>query len=177
MDRDPVLNVDWTFGHRVLGGDNLREVTRRGERTHLKLIGKLTMTPDTTVADIEGAVEAVWVLGSIEASPEVRDALLARRRWKRSGKGRRNPTTRFLHGEVTTDGLTTDQTVGLVWFDRYELQKLAESGLRVDITVQGILVFAPDATVDLVTTVFKRVKVRGLLFGPPAVRAAIRQLG
>ena len=92
------------------------------------------------------------------------------------GPRRRDRTTRFKHQELTVDGLTTDHSIGKVWFDRYELEKRAEGGFRVDITVLGVLIFAPDVTVDLVNKVFKRVKLKGPLFGPPAVRAAVRAL-
>lgn len=171
------VEVYWCVGHQVLDGSYLRERTRAGTRLHIKTVGKLTMLPDTAVGDIEDTVDAVWVLGRISAPPDVRRALQARRRWKVStGPRRRDRTVRIRHQETTTNGLTTDHSLGRVWFDRFELQKRAEAGRRVDLTVRGVLWFAPDVTVALVNQVFARVKLHGLVFGPPAVRAAVRAL-
>lgn len=172
-----VLDLHWAIGHQVVSGPYLREVCRRGERIHLKTVGKLTVLPNATAADILETVDGFWLFGLLDAPPEVRKALKSRRRWKPPQAARRNKTARVVHHEITRDGVTTDRSVGRVWFDRYELEKRLESGQKLDISVDGILSFASDVSAELVSLLFQRIRVRGLVLGAPPVRAAVRRLG
>ena len=170
------VEVQWTFGVRVWGASNLHEVRDRGERVHLKAVGKFIWTPETTAEDIEETVAGWWLLGSLDASPGVREALRARRRWKVEGAASRKGSSRIFHQESTKDGRTTDLSVGRAWFDRLDLETRRGAGTRVDITVYGTLEFAADVSPDLVTSVFDRIKVRGRVRATPAVRAEVRRL-
>lgn len=168
-----MLDVHWCVGHQRLGGRYFRDLRERGERIHIKTIGRLTILDDTTIDDVRDVVDAVWYAGRFHAPAEVKNFLLSRRRWRASRPAHRDWTTR-VHHQVRRTGLTTtDRSVGLVWYDAYELKKRHALGAKVDLTVVGVLLFAHDVSPDLVEDVFTTITVRGAVVASSQVRDAV----
>ncbi len=63
--------------------------------------------------------------------------------------------------------------IGMLHFDRKDLERLKAKGKRVKLTVLGSLTLASDVPADLAAHVIERVQVRGLFNASEAVKAAL----
>ncbi len=139
-------------------------------------MGTLTISQNTSVEDVKDVVDAIWFLGRFEAPDEVRQLLLTRQRWQASRPARRDWTTRVSHHERTVDGVKKDYSVGVVWFDRYELAKRVELAVTTDLTVNGVVVFASDVTAELVERAFHTIRIQGAVIAPRTIREVVNRL-
>lgn len=168
-----LLDVHWCVGDQRLGGRYFRDLRERGEQIHIKTVGRLTLLDDTTIDDVRDVVDGVWYVGKFQAPADVRNFLLSRRRWRPSRPARRDWTTRVHHLQRTIGQTTIDRSVGLVWYDDYELKKRLALGSKIDLSVVGVLIFAKDVTPDLVDDVFTRITLNGPVVASPPVRDAV----
>jgi DNA-binding transcriptional ArsR family regulator len=69
--------------------------------------------------------------------------------------------------------LDAEQIVGVVRYDRAELEKMVAEGKRLDITVVGVCQFADDVSVELAERAVEHLNVIGKLFASPEVREVL----
>lgn len=71
------------------------------------------------------------------------------------------------------DGRAKQIAVGVLSYDRADLEALRESGLVLDITVIGVLLFGTGVTPALLDATVRRVKVVGRVVAPSWVRTTL----
>lgn len=74
---------------------------------------------------------------------------------------------------VRDDGRGRHFVLGILSYNRQDLQRFIEKGQVLDIRVVGVLRFSSDVTPTLVTSVARRVDVIGKLIASPEVKDAI----
>lgn len=66
--------------------------------------------------------------------------------------------------------------VGILKYNRQDLQSFLEKGQTLDIRVIGLLRLEPDVTSAHVESVFNQIKVTGKIIAPPELHAVIDRL-
>lgn len=171
----PVIELSPCLGRQAFSARFLRDRTRLGVQADLLVVGRLILTDDVTAEDVRSAIGRQLVIGRIDGP---RDAVrqLRRQRGIPRLRSRRNRTLILRHDEELVGEVTRVRCKGVVWYDAYELRQCIALGQKVDLDVQGALVFARDVTAELVSRAFSRGVVRGMLFGPEGAKRALLAL-
>lgn len=66
--------------------------------------------------------------------------------------------------------------VGVVKYDKEEIEMLLQSGRFLEIQLIGMLIIDKDVTPELIAQAFKKVKLYGIIKASPAVKEAIEKI-
>lgn len=78
------------------------------------------------------------------------------------------------HAEVVKQTVTRRAfAIGVVGYDRKDLEKVRQAGSVLNVRVVGLLNIAPDVTPELARATIQYIEVHGALHASPAVRVAL----